>query len=29
MMLAGKDGNFAVIDVTLVIAIGELRPDIT
>jgi len=29
MILECKDGSFAVVDVALVIAVGELRPDIT
>jgi hypothetical protein len=29
MILERKDGNFAVIDVALVIAVGELRGDIS
>jgi hypothetical protein len=29
MKLECKDGNFAVIDVALVIAVGELRRDIS
>ena len=29
MILEGKDRNFAVIDVALVIAVGELRRDIS
>ena len=29
MILECKNGSFAVIDVALVIAVGELRPDIT
>jgi hypothetical protein len=29
MILERKDGNFAVIDVALVIAVGELRRDIS
>jgi hypothetical protein len=28
MILAGNDGNFAVINVALVIAVAELRRDI-
>ena len=29
MILESNDGNFAVIDVTLVIAVGELRREIS